>query len=115
MQTAEPDSQRTTPCTHGLLGFPVQFAPSLQVIQAPADVQTLPGPQGLPVGRRCIVSAQPAFMPQVVSPSLHGSGLLVHGVPAEQVTHEPPRQTRSFPQPMPFAAAGPSMHDGMPA
>lgn len=115
MQTAEPDSHRTTPCTHGLLGFPVHVAPSLQVMHAPADVHTLPGPQGLPVGRRCIVSAQPAFMPHVVSPSLHGSGLLVQGAPAVQVTHVPPRQTRSLPQPVPFAAAGPSMHEGVPS
>lgn len=113
--TADPDSHRTTPCTHGLLGFPVHVAPSLQVMQVPAEVQTRPAPQGLPVGRRCMVSTQPALRPQVVSPSLHGSGLLVHAVPAVQVTHEPPRQTRSLPQPVPFAAAGPSMHDAVPA
>lgn len=84
-------------------------------MHVPAEVQTLPRPQGLPVGRRCMVSTQPALVPHVVSPSLHESGLLVHAVPAEQVTHEPPRHTRSLPQPVPFGAAGPSMQEAAPA
>lgn len=39
-QMADPEAQRTTPCTHGLLGLPEQLAPSLQVMHWPAVVQT---------------------------------------------------------------------------
>jgi hypothetical protein len=95
MHTAEPDSHRTTPCTHGLLGLPLHVAPSLQVMHAPAEVHTLPVPHGLPAGRWRVVSPHPALMPHVVSPSLQGSGLLVHALPAVQVTHVPPRDRKS--------------------
>lgn len=39
-QLAAPEPHRTTPCTHGELGFPEQIAPSSQVMHVPELVQT---------------------------------------------------------------------------
>ncbi len=50
-QVALPESHRTTPVTHGVLGFPEQLVPSAQVMHVPALVQTRPTPQALPTGR----------------------------------------------------------------
>jgi len=87
--------QVVRPRLQGALGFPEQLVPSAHVMQLPAPVQTRPRPQGLPATRSRAVSTHPAIAPHVVSPSLQGSGLVVHDVPAVHVTQEPPRQTRS--------------------
>jgi len=112
--TALPDSQRTTPVTHGALGLVEQLEPSAQVMHWPALVQARPTPQGLPGARGRAESTHPAEAPQAVSPSLQGSGLVLHGALGTQVTHAPPRQMRSLPHPRPLGAAGPSMHAATP-
>lgn len=112
--TAEPEAQRTTPCTQGLLGLPEQIAPSLQVMHWPAVVHTRPTPQGLPAGFCRVVSTQPASLPQTVSPSRQGSAFDEQVTPSVQVTQLPLRQMRLFPHATPDTA-GPSMQLGVPA
>lgn len=111
---AVPDAHRTTPATHGADGLPLHAAPSSQVMHWPVAVHTRPAPHEVPVGRCLVESTQPAIAPHVVSPSLHGSGLALHAVPAVHVTHSPLRQMRSLPHEVPAAAAGPSMQLGAP-
>ena len=111
---AVPDAHRTTPVTHGADGLPLHAAPSLQVMHCPADVHTWPAPHDVPAGRCLVESTHPAIVPHVVSPSLHGSGLVLHGAPAVHVTHSPLRQTRLLPHDVPVADAGPSMQLAVP-
>lgn len=113
-QVATPDSQRTTPSTHGAVGLVVQRVPSAQVMHWPFEVQTRPLPQGLPATFCRVVSPQLELGPQEVSPSTQGFGLALHGRPAAQVTQVPLRHARPAPHEMPLAAAGPSAHDERP-
>lgn len=114
MHTAVPESHRMTPVTQGVLGFPEQLVPSAQVMHTPALVHTRPGPHVVPAGRWRVEFEQVDIAPQTVSPSTHGSAFVVQGVPAVQVTQDPPRQTRFAPQATPLGPLGPSMHEAVP-
>jgi hypothetical protein len=110
MQVCAPDAHELTPAKHAP-GLPVQACPAVQATQAPLPSQTMPVPQAVP-GDRLPKSRQAcAPVAQLVTPVLHGVGLVEQFAFAVHATHIPvPLHTMLVPQAVPAGRSAPSPH-----
>jgi hypothetical protein len=101
IQVCTPVAHDVTPLAHAP-GLPVHACPSAQATHAPLPSHTIPAPQAAPAARLAKSRQTDAPVVQLVTPVLHGDGLVVQLALAVQATQLPALlQTMLVPQLMP--------------
>ncbi len=113
MQRWVPVLQSVMPDLHGAPGLVLQLTPAVHARQLPLPSHTWPEPHATPAATLPL-SAHATDGLHTVVPRLQGVGLVLHTVPAAQLTQAPTWQTLSRPQLVPLGTSVPSRQRGAP-
>jgi hypothetical protein len=112
--TGVPLEHCVVPLKQGL-GLEVQAAPTVHAVQVPVELQTWVVPHDVPAGRSVAPSTQTGVpLAQLVVPSRHEFGFVLHACPTVHAAHVPALQTWLEPQLVPLGLSLASLHTGAP-